>query len=211
MRVDEADDPGSGLDYTEPERLGHGPSDGRFGRRRVEVDLAAEAQRLVVQAEHEVGVGDRGVGPTLAVARRPRIRAGRRRSDGQPAEVVDTGDAAAAGADRVDVDRRVGRGVAADIEVDPGIGHAVEDSGHVGARATHVEGEQIGRVDQPAQLGGGDRPAGRPGQQRQDRQSAGPLGPDQPAGGLHHLQLVGTGAGCARRGAADRGSRASAA
>ena len=59
VRVDEADDPGSGLDDTEPERLGHGPSDGRFGQRRVEVDLAAEAQRLVVQAEHKVGVGRR--------------------------------------------------------------------------------------------------------------------------------------------------------
>ena len=60
----------------------------------------------IEQTEREVGVGDRGLGAAAAVARRSGIGAGRLGPDLQQAELVDAGQAAAAGADLDQVDRR---------------------------------------------------------------------------------------------------------
>ena len=73
---------------------------------RVELHAAAEVLVRVDEPEHDVGVGDRRLGAAEPVARRSRTRPGALRSDVQPALVVDPRDAAAAGADRLDVEHR---------------------------------------------------------------------------------------------------------
>src|SRR2546428_7025866 len=68
--------------------------------------LAAEPGVGADPAEHQIGVGDGRLVAAAAVAGRARHRLGAVRPDAQGAAVVDPGDRAAAGADRVDVDDR---------------------------------------------------------------------------------------------------------
>jgi hypothetical protein len=72
----------------------------------VERHAAAQEVLAVEAAQHDVGVGHRGAVAAAAVGRRSRHRAGRARPDLEGAGLVDEGDRAAAGADRVHVDHR---------------------------------------------------------------------------------------------------------
>src|SRR5438067_1034544 len=67
---------------------------------------AAEKVRGIEEPEHQVRVGHRRAGAAFAVARGTRLGAGALRADVENASRVDRRDRAAAGAERVDVDRR---------------------------------------------------------------------------------------------------------
>ena len=90
----------------QPERLGHGALDRACGGGRVEVQPAAEEVRGIDVPERHCRVGDRRLGPAEAVARRAGLGAGALRTDAQQPAGVDPGDAAAAGTDVLDRDRR---------------------------------------------------------------------------------------------------------
>ena len=149
------------------------PADPRLDRARrglaVEAHLAAEEERRIEIAEHQIGIGHGRLVAALAVAGRPRIGAGAVRPDLEQPERVDPGDAAAAGADLDHLDHRhLDRQAAAlleavhavDLEVRRDQGLAVLDQAGLGGGAAHVEREQARAVDQPAVVGGGER-AGR--------------------------------------------------
>ena len=103
----------------------------------VERHAAAEKILRIEPAEQQIGVGDGQLG-AVAVADRPRIRAGAARPDAQRAAAVDVGDRSAAGADRVDVDDRQPHRKIADRRVRVVAMRAV-DQADVGRRAAHVE------------------------------------------------------------------------
>ena len=143
--------------------------DRAHGRLAVEPHLPAEEAGLVEEAEHEVGVGGRRLDAAAPVAGRP----GRGTSAlgphlEQPA-LVDSSDRAAAGADRVDVDRRQREPPA----VDDGVGHherlPVLDERGVEARPAHVDRDAVAlavRRELPEARG---RPRGGAGEKRQRR------------------------------------------
>ena len=121
----------------------------------VEHDLAAEARAVGEVAEVDVGVGDRRLLAAEPVARGAGLGSCGARADPQRSTAVGPGDRAAAGAHRVHVDHRV-----LDRDpVDDGVGGrlhlAVDHEGDVGARAAHVERQEIavaadlGRVSSP--------------------------------------------------------------
>ena len=110
-----------------------------LGRGGVELARAAEEIRRVEIAEHEVGVGDGGGLAALAVAGRPRHRAGALRADMQDAASIDPGDRAAASADRGDIEAVQGDTVGADLAVHDQRCLALDDEADIGAGAAHVE------------------------------------------------------------------------
>ncbi len=89
--------------HTEPDiagqRLDRAPR--RLG---VEADFAAEEEVGIEAAQHDIGVGDGGLGAAAAVAGRAGVGARAARPDAQQPPRVDVGDRAAAGADRGVVD-----------------------------------------------------------------------------------------------------------
>ena len=117
----------------------------------IELDAPAEEIVRVDRAEHDVGVGHRRRGASLAVADRSRVRARRLRTDAQGSGgLVDAREGAATGADRLNVDpgqevfvlrhvgdkriRRLATGNDADIERSP----------------AHVGGDDVRAVHQQA-------------------------------------------------------------
>ena len=146
--------------------------DRRLGRGPVEPAPSAQKTRRVEIAQHQVGVGDRRLGAALAVAGRPRSRAGARRADMQDAAVVDPRNRAAAGADAGDVEAVERDRVAGDAAA---VGQArapIDDQRNVGAGAAHVERDQIALADQPGRVDAAGDPARRPGQHGARRQPA---------------------------------------
>ena len=118
-----------------------------FRRVEIELHLAAEEAVGAEAAEHQVGVGDGRLGAAEAVADRARRGAGAFRADAQRVADLDAGDAAAAGADLLDVDHRhlhrQAGGIAADQRR---AGHqhvALVDHAGLGGGAAHVEGDGI--------------------------------------------------------------------
>ena len=75
--IDHVDDGGGRRAHVDAERLGEAPGDGCFAPRRGRCGRVAAQQRALVEiAEHEVAVGDGGLGAAAGVAGRPRIGAG---------------------------------------------------------------------------------------------------------------------------------------
>ena len=110
-----------------------------------------------------------GVVAAAAVAGRPRARAGAARADAEGAAVVDVGDRAAAGADRVHVEHRHEQRVAADPGVPRGClaDAPLGDDPDVGRRAAHVERDQPAAAGRAAPAHWPPRmPAAGPGQQQ---------------------------------------------
>ena len=100
----------------QPELLGE-PADGLDGGLAVERHPAAEEALRVEPAEHDVRVADRRLLAAVAVAGRAGVGARAARADAEGAALVDVGDRAAAGADRVHVEHRHEQRVAADPRV----------------------------------------------------------------------------------------------
>ena len=124
-------------------------------RHRPADQLRAEA------AEHDVGVGVRGLLVAAQVTRGPGIRAGRLRAVAERAGAVDPGQRAAAGADRQHLDRREADRVAVLDEPllrDPLL--ALVDERDVGARAAHVEADRVRVAAQHRDVAARDRARG---------------------------------------------------
>ena len=81
-----------------------------------------------------------------AVAGRAGIGAGAARPDLQRAGVVEPGDAAAAGADHLDVDHRHPHRIAGDDALGGEGRPAGLDQRHIGAGAADIEGDEIGKA-----------------------------------------------------------------
>ena len=161
----------------------------RFGAFDVELHLAAEKAVGGEPAEHEIGVGDGRLFAAEPVADRTRHRAGAFRSDAQRAGETDARDAAAAGADFLDVDHRhlhrKAGGIAADQRT---AGHqhmAVVDDAGFRRGAAHVEGDGIIESHAVAQDLGADDARGRTRFQHADAGIARFVDVEQAAGRLH--------------------------
>ena len=131
----------------------------------VERHAAAQEVAAVEPAQHDIGVGDGGPRAAMAIGGRSGHGAGRARPDLEGAGLVDEGDRAAAGADRVHVDHRHHDGEARD----PGVARrrlaeaAFGDDADIGRGAADIEGDEVA----PALTG-------RPPSRRRSRRPPGP-------------------------------------
>ena len=106
VRVDDLDDSPRGLDDVQAQRRGDALGDRLAGALDVEPRAAAKEVGRVQPAQHQVGVGDRGLRAARAVADRARLRARAGRSDREHALRAHARDTPAAGADGVHVEHR---------------------------------------------------------------------------------------------------------
>ncbi len=177
----------------------------------VEPQVGGDRRRGRQAAEHEVGVGDRGLLAAAAVAGRAGLGARALRPDAQRPAAVDPRDRAAAGADRVDVDHRQAHRQAGDgaLHGEVGLAAALGEEERVAARAAHVEAQGGRLADDPRR----HRAAGGAGEQHGGRVGGGLLERRDPAGGEHHVRLrqpsrlrgLAQAAEIAARGRAERG------
>ena len=166
---------------------------GDGGARRVDVDVHAAAEEVarVQEPEHEVGVGHGRHRAAAPVTDRPGLGARALRPDAQRAGLrVDPGEAAAAGADGLDVDHPQEEVVLLDDDAIADGRTAAVDDADVEGRAAHVGGDDV-RV---ALLGAGlrrrDDAADGAGLERHDRPRDHVLGVDQAAVALAEQQAV---------------------
>ena len=136
---------------------------------------------------------------TAAVAGRARLRARALRADLHQPVAVEPGDRAAAGADRVDVERGEPRRIALDPFVEGRAGGVVAHQRDVRAGAAHVERDHVRHAGEPRHVDRADRAGRRPRQRGADRHVARARNRHQPAG-----RLVDAERGL-RRGRADAG------
>ena len=141
---------------------------GRAGGVSVELQPAAD-QRLGQPAEDEPRIGHRRLGAAAAVADRPRVRASAARPDLERAVIVDPGERAPAGPDRLDVEHRRLDRVALDRRVAGELGRQVPDQRHVGRRAADVERQHVAVVGEPRHVGRAEHAAGGAGDQHRHR------------------------------------------
>ena len=154
--------------------------------------LAAEEAVGADAAEDDVGVGDGQLGAAAPIADRARVGAGAVRTDLERADLVDPGNAAAAGADLHDVDHRHHRRMAVRISADVialGDGRlaAMHEAG-LGRGAAHVEGDGVLVAEIAADLRGRNDAADRPGFHHGDRHLLGGVRRHQAAVRLHDQQ-----------------------
>ena len=114
-------------------------------RRRVELHLAAEEIVRAQIAERQIAVGDGGSLAAAPVAGGTGLRAGALRADDEFTEPIDSGQRAAAGAHRVDVDHRQGDVAALDLAAIGDRRFAILDERDIAGGAAHVEGDEIGK------------------------------------------------------------------
>src|SRR5438270_12574055 len=100
--IRDSQDAGSGGGDIEAERAGDARFDRACRRFGVEGQFAAEPGVGSEAAEHEIGIGNGRLAAAAAVAGRTGYRLGAARADPERAALVDPGDRATAGADRVD-------------------------------------------------------------------------------------------------------------
>ena len=135
------------------------------------------------QGEH---VGERHLGPAAAVADRPRIGPGALRADARDVRArIERDDAAAAGADRHDLDLGRNIVVAVDQRLTGIFDLAVLDDADLEGRAAHVGGNHVGVAHQVAERLGTDHPGRRAAFDHADGAVGSLLGRQQPAIALH--------------------------
>jgi hypothetical protein len=185
LRVDDLDHRRGRLLRRQPERL----RDRRERLERgvgVEPDPSAEEVVRVQPAQHEIRVGDRRFVAARPVARRSGHCAGAARTDLEHAGLgLDPGDAAAAGADRGDVDHGQGDGV---LREDGRVGVrrlAVDDEADVEARTAHVGRDHAVELEPLRQCAGSEHAAGRPGRKQRDAAPPRLVDRGDSAGGVH--------------------------
>ena len=129
--------------------------------RRRASSVAAEEVVGVEAAEHDVGVGERGLLAAAAVAGGARIGAGALRPDLQEPAGVDPADRAAAGADRLRAHGRDGdRQAELDLVLRREQRGAVDEQADVAARPAHVEHDAARRVRRARRSSSRRSPAG---------------------------------------------------
>ena len=131
--------------------------------------------------EHDVGVGHRRLPATLAVAGGPGVRAGAARPHHEDIARVHPRDAPAPGADRVDL----GLGGAIRVRADELLvrqrNDEILDETYVGAGATHVASNEVGKPEPFAEVGRSRHPPRGTRKHGGDRQPAGAVGGRDPA------------------------------
>ena len=181
-----------GLLNRHPERVGE-----RLHRRARELDvelhLAAEQAAVGSQpAQQELRVGRGRLRAAAAVAGGARVGARGLRADAEDAALVDVGDRAAAGADRVDVDHRHHRLVVADLRVEQ-MAHAqlpARGDADVGRRAADVERDDVLVAGQLPRPDAADQAGHRPGHEQVDWPLRRRLDGRHAARRLHQLDAV---------------------
>ena len=163
-----------------------------MGEIRVQPHFAAQEVLGIEPAEHHVGVRNRGLGPALRVAHRPRHGPGALRTGLKQSAAVDPGNRPAAGAHGGHFDERRRHGQA---ELDlPGRGVAdgsVVHHADVRAGAAHVEADDVVVVQRFGVVLRRDDPAGQPGKHRLRRTVRRGLRQHLAAVGLHHRPRAG--------------------
>jgi hypothetical protein len=141
-------------------------------------------------AAHDMGVGDRGLGAAAAIAGRPGHGADAARTDAQHAAVVDPDQAAAARADRNDVEHRGADRQAVDLGFRRHRRLTVDHEADIGRGAAHVECDEVDAAGARGLSDGADHARRGPAEQRGDRRLAhGDRG--QPAAiGLHDAEMT---------------------
>ena len=187
-----------------PGRVGDGqielrgePRHRRLGGRGIEGHPPAEEVAGIEVAEQQVRIRYRGLVAALSVAGRAGLGSGALRPDLEQPQLVHPGDGAASRPDFHHVDdRRMHREAAPALEPAHArrlehrrdVRLAVLDEGRLGGRAPHVEGEEVGVADGPADEGARLRPARRPRFQEADGETHRGLRGGETAGGLDEVE-----------------------
>ena len=169
-----------------------GPSSNAARARSARSSICAAEERLGQQpAQVDHRVGGRRLRAAAAVGRRTRVGAGRARADAEDAALVDVGDRAAAGADRVDVDHRDHRLVGADLRVEQVLHPqaALLREPDVGRRAADVERDHVVVARLLAGPDAADDACDRAGHEQVHRPRDGAFRRRDAARGRHQVQL----------------------
>ncbi len=199
VRVRDRDDSLGRFEQSEAEPVGE-PLHRRGCELAVELHLAAEEAIGVDPPEHDVRVGQRRLLAALPVRGGAGRGTGAARADAEGAALVDVGDRAAAGADRVDVDHRHEQRVAGDPRVagrrlaDPAIG----DDADVGRGAADVERDQAAPPRGLARPEAAEHAGRRAGEKQRHRLLRRRLDRGDAAVRHHHVQLSRHALGCER-------------
>ena len=127
----------------DPERRGDLASDDRLGAGTVQRHLAVGEGIRVDQAHQQIDVGDRRPVSTQPVAGGAGPRAHALRPDPDPSDLVDAHDAAAARADRMDIQHRDRDGKHVDLSRRRGFRDRTANEAGIQRRAAHVHGDEI--------------------------------------------------------------------
>ena len=168
----------------------------RLRRRGVERHVAPEQTLRADQPEQQVGVGDRRQLAAAPVAGRARHRPGAARPDLEAAAAVEPADAAAAGADRLHVEREGARRDApAQLDLRAEAELVVPDQRDVRARAAHVHRDRVAAAEPPGDGPSGQHAGRRPGERELDRPRACLVGRERAGSRLHVVDGPRHGAG----------------
>ena len=167
--LQQADDAGGGGLDVEAQRLGHTGLDGGDSAPLVKTYRAAGIGSRTQAPEHQLGVGHGRRLAAEAITRRTGAGAGPLGSDEQHAARVDPGDGAAAGAQRMDLDRGHGQVIATDDESVGDVDGAAAHQGDVAAGAADVHGDEVVAAGGAAEQVHGADPRRRPRQHQVDR------------------------------------------
>ena len=160
-------------------------------RHLVERHPAAQEVLRIEPAQHDIGVGHGGPGAAAAVGGRAGHGAGRARADLEGAGLVEMGDRAAAGTDRVHVDHRHHHGKARDPGVARG-GFSEAAFGHdadVGRGAADIEGDEVALARQRTRPVAADHARRRAREQGEDGALGDHGGRGDAAVGRHDAQV----------------------
>ena len=141
-------------------------SPGRPRLLRVQHEASGERTSDWQAAEDKVRVGDRRLGPPASVARGPRNRAGAMRPHAEGSIGLNPHDGPTAGADGVDVELGHLQWVGVDLVVVRHAGREPVHQSHVGARAAHVERDDVLHARTCRDPNRAGNPAHRPGEER---------------------------------------------
>lgn len=156
-RVDHAIDAGRRFLNPDPETIAD-PLHGFLG------EITTERHQAVWldETQDQIGVGDGAGLSAAAIAGRSRLGAGALRADAQRSALINPDDAAAASADRLDIDRwRLHRQTPSNLECVLQLEAPVADDRDIKARAAHVDGDEIAPPRRLADEGASEDPAGR--------------------------------------------------
>ena len=186
------------------QRLGAVLFDGALRGRWVEGDFAAEEIARVEPSQYEVGVGDRGLRPALAIASWPGIGSGALGPDPQDAAGIYPGDGPATCADFHEVDYWRANWIASaasrpdarlrrrpDLVVLGHAGCAALDQPGFGGRPAHVEGNHLVVAPRLPQMRRCNHPGGRTGLDHVHRLLPRRCKGVHSAAALHYEQLSG--------------------
>ncbi len=186
---------GLGRRETGPRRQTGGirqPGQGRLCRRHIERHLAA--QKLVggQPAQNQVGVGDGGLSPAVAVAHRAGIGPGAGRPHPQRAAGIHRRQRTAARAHGVNIDDRNPQRQPANLGLGGDLRLAHRQR-HIGGSAAHVESDNLLKAGGLGHRPRPDHAAGRARQHAAHRLTPGLAGPDAAPVRLHHPEIGGAG------------------